>query len=270
MSTFPLLIDAHVHISDAAGLDVIADAGISAVRDAGMHTNINCRPFPPDGRVRVVSACRALYKEGGYGSRFGVPIGTREAAQQEIIKLKKAGADIIKAMASGMVSLKNPGTTTAGGFERDELALIVSEAAHHGLGVMAHANGEPAILASAAAGVYSIEHGFFMTERALDLMAGKRIYWVPTVGALARAAASGNTSPEAKVFARELVRSHLRMIGYAHAIGVPLAVGTDCVLPDSRYREVYDAELGYFEQAGIPRDQVMRIACEGGARLLGM
>ena len=270
MPTSRLFIDAHVHIADASGLDAVADAGVAAVRDAGLRDNAGRRSLRANGRVRVVTAGRALYKEGGYGARFGVTVKTRDAIAHEIIKLKNAGAGIIKAMASGMVSLKNPGTITHGGFERDELALIVSEAAHHGLGVMAHANGEASILACAEAGVRSIEHGFFMTERALDLMAEKRIYWVPTVGALARAAASGKASPEAKAFARELVRSHLTMIGHAHAIGVPLAVGTDCVLPDSRYRDVYDAERAYFEQAGIPRDEVMRIACEDGARLLGL
>jgi imidazolonepropionase-like amidohydrolase len=235
-----------------------------------MHNNINCRPFSLDGRIRVVSACRALYKEGGYGSRFGVPIGTREAARQEIITLKNAGAGIIKAMASGMVSLKNPGAITPGGFDVHELGFIVSEAANLGLGVMAHANGEASILACAAAGVRSIEHGFFMTERALDLMSGKKICWVPTTGALARAVDSGKASPAARPFVQDLVRNHLKMICHAHRIGVPLAAGTDCVLPGPRYREAYDAELAYFEQAEIPPDEVMKIACESGWKLLGL
>ncbi len=270
MPTSHAFIDAHVHIADASELDAVADAGVAAVRDAGFSDNAGCRSLRANGRVRVVTAGRALYKEGGYGARFGVAVKTQDAIAHEIITLKNAGAGIIKAMASGMVSLKNPGTITPGGFERDELAHIVGEASKLGLGVMAHANGEPAILACAEAGVRSIEHGFFVTERALGLMAEKRIYWVPTVGALARAVDSGKASAEARASVQELVRSHLSMIGYAHSIGVPLALGTDCVLPDSRYREVYDAERAYFEQAGIPRDEVMRIACEDGARLLGI
>ena len=58
------------------------------------------------------------------------------------------------------------------------------------------------------------------------------------------------------------------MIRQARDIGVSLAVGTDCVLPDADYRAAYDAELRYFEQTGLSRDAVMAIACEGGARLL--
>jgi imidazolonepropionase-like amidohydrolase len=270
LPTSRFLIDAHVHLTDESGLDSVAEAGVDAVRDAGTTGNADCRFHRTDGCVRVVSACRALYKEGGYGARFGVAVKTRDAIAHEIIKLKNAGAGIIKAMASGMVSLKKPGAITAGGFDAAALAFIVSEAAKLGLGVMAHANGEAAILACAKAGVRSIEHGFFMTERALDLMARKSVYWVPTVGALPRAVASGKASGEAHAFVQELVRSHFSMISHAHAIGVPLALGTDCVLPDSRYREAYDAELAYLERAGIPLDEVMKIACEGGARLLGI
>ena len=187
----------------------------------------------------------------------------------EILRLKMAGADIIKLMASGMVSFKNPGKVTAGGFSNEELARVVTEAAAEGLGVMAHANGETAIMASASAGVRSIEHGFFMTERALDLMVEKEIFWVPTIGALRRAARQSAASDTAQ-FVEQLIRSQLSMLRYAHSIGVPLAIGTDCVLPDPAYRAAYDAEVAFYEQAGIPRDQVMSIACEGGARLLGL
>jgi len=144
---------------------------------------------------------------------------------------------------------------------------VVTEAAAEGLGVMAHANGEMAIMASASAGVRSIEHGFFMTERALDLMAEKELFWVPTIGALRRAAGPSAASDTAQ-FVEQLIRSQLSMLRYAHSVGVPLAIGTDCVLPDPAYRAAYDAEVAFYEQAGIPRDQVMSIACEGGARLL--
>ena len=266
-------IDAHVHIKDARGLDAIVEAGVLAVRDAGTKNCIRPvigktveRPAAPV----IVSAGRALWKKGGYGSIFGNPVETREEILSEILKLKSDGAGIIKVMASGVVSLKEPGRVTEGGFNKDELQFIVQAAATCGLGVMAHANGEHAIIDAAEAGVRSIEHGFLMSERALDIMVKKATFWVPTVGALKRAAESGKVSKETEDFVAGLIRSHLKMMLYAHGMGVPLAVGTDCVLPDSRYAEAYDAELAYFEQAGIPYDEVRTIACEGGARLLGI
>jgi imidazolonepropionase-like amidohydrolase len=265
------LVDAHVHLRDASGLDCATAAGISALRDAGFRQNVDrgiIEPKRGSGPV-VVSSGWALYRQGGYGSAFGAAISTPDRIPAEILRLKRAGAGIIKAMASGMVSFKHPGQVTAGGFSNEELVYIVTESAAQGLGVMAHANGEQAIIAAARAGVRSIEHGFFMTEQALDLMAAKGIFWVPTLVALRRAA--GPTAlPETTEYVEHQLLSQLSMLRYAHSIGVPLAIGTDCVLPDSAYRAAYDAEAALYEQAGIPRDQVMTIACEGGARLLGI
>ena len=270
--TITCLVDAHVHLREASGLDCAASAGIGALRDAGFRQNVDSGIISPprrgDGPI-VVSSGWALYSKGGYGSAFGVEVSTSDQIQAEILRLKLAGAGIIKAMASGMVSLKHPGQVTAGGFSSEELARIVAEAAAEGLGVMAHANRETAIIAAASAGVRSVEHGFFMTERALDLMAEKVIFWVPTLVAL-RSAAGSSASPDTTRFVEQLILSQLSMLRYAHSIGVPLAIGTDCVLPDPAYRAAYDAEVALYEQAGIPRDQVMSIACEGGARLLGV
>jgi imidazolonepropionase-like amidohydrolase len=271
----PGLIDVHVHIRNLDGLATLVAAGIVAARDAGLRENT------ASGRESrrllrkqpmVVSARWALYKKGGYGARFGVAVETREEIKTEILNLKNAGADIIKIMASGIVSLKEPGVMTAGGFTTQEIRFIVDEARRQGLGVMAHANGEEAIISCAKAGVRSVEHGFFMTERALDALAQQRIFWTPTVGALARAAGSepGRVINQAPDFIDGLIRSHLAMIGRAAAVGVPLAVGTDCVLPASNYARVYDEELGYFEQAGIGHAGVIAIATSGGARLLGL
>jgi imidazolonepropionase-like amidohydrolase len=270
------LVDAHVHIKDPAGLQAVAAAGVVAVRDGGFRENregwrkiLSAR----DALPAVISCGWALYKKGGYGARFGVAVETREEIKAEILKLKNAGADIIKVMASGMVSLKEPGNMTAGGFTIQDLRFIVDEARRQGLSVMAHANGEGAIVSCATAGVRSVEHGFFMTERALDALAQQEIFWTPTVGAIARATEAGSgraAAHDVRHFVDGLIRSHLAMIRRAYAVGVPLAVGTDCVLPDPCYREAYERELGYFKQAGVPRDEALRIACEGGARLLGI
>ncbi len=266
-------VDAHVHIRERHGLDAVVEAGVLAVRDAGTKNGAGLTIGKTAGLSAapvVVSAGWALWKKGGYGSNFGNPVETREEILSEILKLKRDGAGIIKVMATGMVSLKEPGRVTTGGFNKDELRFIVQAAATCGLGVMAHANGEHAIIDAAEAGVRSIEHGFFMSGRALEIMAKKSTFWVPTVGALKRAAESGNVSQETEDFVAGLIRSHLEMILHAHGIGVPLAVGTDCVLPDSRYAEAYEAELAYLQQAGISHGEVIKIAGECGARLLGI
>jgi len=262
-------VDAHVHIKDPSGLAAVKAAGIVAVRDGGTKDGAGLTATAPDG-PRVVSAGQALFKRGGYGDRFGVPVEGREECTAEIQKLASAGAGIIKAMASGMVSLKEPGRITPGGFDRDELEFIVDEAGRKGLGVMAHANGEAAIMSASAAGVRSIEHGFFMSERALAMMRERGVFWVPTVGALQRAAGAAGVSTDVGAFIARTIEGHVAMIRRAFAMGVPLAIGTDCVLPDPHYRDVYGSELGFFRKAGIPLDAVKKIAREGGRELLGM
>lgn len=262
-------VDAHVHLVDAAGLEDIKRAGVMALRDAGTQDGTGLGITASDQPV-VVSAGRALCKQGGYGARFGTAVDSRRDLRDEILKLKAAGAGIVKVMASGIVSLKEPGRITAGGFGREELKFIVDEAGRHGLGVMAHANGEAAIVNAAVAGVRSIEHGFFMTKTALQSVLRHRVCWVPTVGALRRAAEPLEIGSEAAEFIEEEIERHLAMLRRAFLLGVPLAVGTDCVLPDRRYGGRYRDELAYFRAAGISAADVERIAREGGAKLLGI
>lgn len=264
-------VDAHVHLTYQGALLDLAASGITAAIDAGSKegTGLHLKREAAEGRsLRIVSAGRALYLRGGYGSFLGTAVETRQEITAEIIRLRDEGADIIKIIASGMVSFKTPGTVTAGGFGADTIRFIVEEAARRGMPVMAHANGEKAVRAAAEAGVRSVEHGFFMTEAALGVMAERGTFWVPTAGALRRAAARTEASPEAAAFIRDETDRHLAMLARAFRAGIPLAIGTDCVLPDRRYRGYYDEELALFRRAGIPAADVERIACEGGKKLV--
>jgi imidazolonepropionase-like amidohydrolase len=264
----PAYVDAHVHLRNAGGLADVVNAGVVSVRDAGTQDGACLRISKPDTPM-VIGAGWALCKRGGYGSLFGVSLDSREQISGEILKLKKSGAGIIKVIASGMVSLKRPGEVTGGGFGRDDLKFIVETARKNGLGVMAHANGEAAIVNAAEAGVRSVEHGFFMTQKALESLQANGVFWVPTVGALQRAAEQPDVGREVKLFVERTIDEHLALVRKAFERGVPLAVGTDAVLPDRRYRSFYEAELIYLRRAGIPRDAILTIACEGGKKLLG-
>ncbi len=262
-------VDAHVHLAGPSALADPARAGISAVRDAGTKdgAGLACRR---EAGLIVRSAGRAICKRGGYGARFGTAVEDLDEALREVRRLKAGGADIIKVMASGMVSLDEPDAVTPGGFSGDELQAIVEEASGLGLAVMAHANGASAIIRAARAGVRSIEHGFFMTADALALLKERGIFWVPTAGALQRAADSRGPDEARRRIAEQAIDRHLEMLGTAFSLGVPLAVGTDCVLPDRRYGGFFRDELAYFRKAGIPSGAVDRIARQGGRELLGL
>ena len=267
--TGPGYIDAHVHLRDAVGLADMKNAGVVSVRDAGTKDGACLRISRPDTPT-VISAGWALCKRGGYGSLFGVSIDSQEQIADEIRKLRKAGAGIIKVVASGMVSLKRPGEVTVGGFGRDELRFIVETARKNGLEVMAHANGETAIVNAAEAGVRSVEHGFFMTEKALDSLHANGVFWVPTVGALQRAAAQPDVGHEAKLFVERTIDDHLALVRKAFERGVPLAVGTDAVLPDRTVQELLRSGAHVSSPGGnTSATRSCTIACEGGKKLLG-
>lgn len=264
----PCKVDAHVHLTNPDAITSLRAAGVSTVRDAGTKDGTGLRLLNVSPWLFIQSAGRALSRKGGYGGMFGKPLDTDQEIREEIRALQKSGAGIIKIMASGIVSLSEPGTITAGGFSAEQLSMIVNEAGNLGLSVMAHANGEDAILHAARAGVRSIEHGFFMTEAALDELAKRGIWWVPTVGALERAAVKAEDNIKRTI--SDIVSGHLGIIKKAHERGIKLAIGTDAVLPDARYSEYYDAELEFFRKAGIPEAKVIGIACESGAQLLGV
>ncbi len=260
-------VDAHVHLTGPEALQSLRVAGISAVRDAGTKTGAGLTLAGGSPDLRIQSAGRALSRKGGYGGMFGTPLDSDDAIRREIKALANAGAGIIKVMASGIVSLTEPGKITDGGFDADQLRTVVSEASALCLSVMAHANGEDAILNAARAGVRSIEHGFFMTGQALDELATRGIWWVPTAGALERAARKADDVVQRAI--AEIVSGHLSMIKKAYERGVKLALGTDAVLPDPAYPEYYEAELELFRTAGIPDVEAANIACRSGRELLG-
>jgi imidazolonepropionase-like amidohydrolase len=98
-----------------------------------------------------------------------------QKAAREVLR---TGATQIKVMAGGGVSSYfDPLHTTQYTFE--ELKAIVTEAAHWGTYVAAHSYTDAAVKQCVEAGVKSIEHGPFLTEETLKLMAEKDVWLSP-------------------------------------------------------------------------------------------
>jgi len=98
----------------------------------------------------------------------------------EVIKrtreILRMGATQIKVMAGGGVtSLYDPIDVTEYTFE--ELKAIVDVAKTWNTYVAVHANTDAAVRQALAAGVVSIEHGFFLEEETVKLMADKGAWW---------------------------------------------------------------------------------------------
>ncbi|HMK59753.1 MAG TPA: amidohydrolase family protein [Dissulfurispiraceae bacterium] len=297
-TVLPGLIDCHVHLLMTGSSDSVlrrsqlnysfeeaipiitrhlsaqAFHGIIALRDGGdyggyalrfkrevlskssIHTSINC-------------AGRAWRAHGRYGSLIGrAPDNNLSLAQA--IAADTDHPDHIKIVNSGINSLTEFGKETRPQFTIEELTQAVKIAGQLGLKTMVHANGRIPVHIAASAGCSSIEHGYFMGEDNLKLLADSGIYWIPTaypMKAYAEQARKG--SREADIAAQNL-DYQLEQIRLARRIGVPVAIGTDCGSLGVEHGNSFSEELQLFIEAGFTLPEVVRLATVSAANLLGI
>jgi imidazolonepropionase-like amidohydrolase len=152
------------------------------------------------------------------------PEEIRKAIRKEI----KYGSDWIKIMVTGafMSVGDNPNNVA---FSPEEIAAAVEEANRHNIPVAAHAHAAEGINQAVIAGVRSIEHGSFMDETSIALMAQHQTFLIPTIYVGDYYAHSNKLLAQDKNDDFYVsFRSHwLQMINQAHRAGVKIAVGSD-------------------------------------------
>ncbi|MGO9378823.1 MAG: amidohydrolase family protein [Dissulfurispiraceae bacterium] len=248
--------------------------GIVALRDGGDYGGHALR-FKSEGmpgmRNHIVINCsgRAWHGPGRYGRLIGrTPENDLSLAQS--ISSDPDSPDQIKIVNSGINSLTEFGKETRPQFSLQELMKAVKAAEHLGLKAMVHANGRLPVDAAAQAGCHSIEHGYFMGENNLRLLADRRIYWIPTaytMKAYSRLVKKG--SGEAHIALKNLDHQ-LNQIRLAREIGVPMAIGTDCGSLGVHHGDAFSEEMRLFVEAGFTIPEVVRLATVSGAQLLGI
>jgi imidazolonepropionase-like amidohydrolase len=180
----------------------------------------------------------------------------------------KEGADFAKIYETGKDSLKDGVLTTPYQYSEAELHAAVVEQARLGvgrpnaMGVAVHCTGEPAAGFSVAAGVASIDHAFYLSEKTMAEMKAKQIYAVPTFAIIEY---FGEHSPNGD-WNKTLLAFHAAQFKRQLAAGVPFAVGSD-VGPFPHGTQAREMEL--MVQYGMPAADVLRADLLNGARLLG-
>jgi imidazolonepropionase-like amidohydrolase len=215
----------------------------------------------------------AVTKKGKYGSFLGPGITDPASIRELIAGLVNRDVDQVKVVVSGLVTFRRYGEVGSLEFDAAELVTAVKEAHASGRPVMAHVNSAPGVDLALAAGVDSIEHGYFLTTAQLETMAARGTYWVPTVAAIAN-----RLSTTVKKFyperEKEIIQrtreSQQQMIARAYQLGVKLVVGTDAGAPGVYHGESYVDELLYWHQAGVPAAAVLRAATVTAAAALGL
>lgn len=248
--------------------------GVFAVRDAGdkngyVSTYCSLHGSAQEFKTIIKSSGSAWYRQGHYGSSLGQVMGSE--IEQKLFEKENSG-DFIKVINSGVNSLEEFAKETKKQFSTEELSQIVGIGNALGKPVMVHANGADPVKDALDAGCSSIEHGFFMGEENLRVMAEKGVTWVPTVYAMQACGEdfeSTNQTTNRKV-AEKTVERQLHMLAKAKEFGVTVAVGTDSGSIGVRHGESLVLEMKMLLRAGYSLVEVVHCATQNGARLLGM
>jgi imidazolonepropionase-like amidohydrolase len=299
MTLLPGLIDCHVHIfADAGpegrinadeppGLSLLRaayhvrctlEAGITTVRDLGgqAHMEFALRQAIAGGYCsgpRLVLAGKLLSMTsagaeafpGMYREADGAD-EVRKAAREQL----KAGADVIKVMATGAVMTpgEEPGASQ---FTLEEICAAAEEAHKVGRKMAAHAHGSAGILTAVLAGADTIEHGSLLCEspEAIRLMAERGVFLVPTLATSAMKWHGADIPAFMVEKERRLGDAPQRSVRAALAVGVPIAMGTDAGVPFVRHGD-NAIELVLMVEAGLSPMQSIVASTSNAARALGL
>lgn len=227
------------------------NAGITTVRDAGL-ADFGVKMAVDKGLItgpRMQISVTPLSITGGHfdhwlKSGFDMKIsypgypdsicdGT-EGVRKKVREVMRAGAEVIKIMATGGVMSANDKPEYSQ-FTLKELEVIIEEARSRGLTTMAHAHGAEGIKNAVKAGVDSIEHGTYMDKESIEMMLEKEVYLVPTLMAQRHnqiQAESGSLPDYMVEDALRIVNIHRENMKKAHKAGITMVMGSDCGVID--------------------------------------
>jgi len=153
-----------------------------------------------------------------------------EAMRDAVRRRRRAGADFIKLMASGGMGTPNSDYMMAE-ITLEELKAAVNEAKRWGKRTAAHIHGGQAMDFAIEAGITSIEHGGFATEKQLIKVAKNGQYLVATNNVTKIYAEEGDKYGVA-LYAQEKCKGGFEIccktMFKARQLGVKIAIGQDC------------------------------------------
>ncbi len=185
---------------------------------------------------------------------------------------KREGADFIKIFASE--SIRTGGAQT---MSLDQLKAMCGEATAQGLRTLVHAHSDASVRAAVMAGCTSIEHGIFVADSTLQLMARRGTWFDPQCGLVfhnyldnwSHFEGIGNYNAEGQASMEKGIGLALGV--YRKALGVPslkIAYGTDAVA-GAHGREAEDM-VCLVKEVGADPMRVITEATSVNAESLGL
>jgi imidazolonepropionase-like amidohydrolase len=242
LTVMPGWIDTHVHLSwyfDERGRSV---SGGDTPQERTRHTIANADATLRSGFTTVQSlgapidgAVRDAIARGEVSGprirtslrQIGGTSGTPDALRALVRKAKVDGADVIKLLATAGLGGDSHQTMSDA-----QLDAACTEAAAAGLRAVVHAVYDSGARAAVTAGCTSIEHGTFVTDATLKLMAERGTWFDPNLlvwhNYIEHRAAFG-MSDDSVATVRDAVEPTAAALRRARALGVRIIFGTDAV-----------------------------------------
>lgn len=199
---------------------------VSFVRDGGDAAGVSRRAkaLAPLYGIDYRTPVFAIHKEGHYGSIVGRSFSNMKEYHQRVLEAKAESADFIKIMTTGLLDFENHGNITGTPLPAHEVKEMVHIAHEEGFAVMSHTNGVTGVQAAVEAGVDSIEHGNFMDEATISMLADSDSLWVPTLVTVRNLLGCGRYEDDVLRPIIEGAENNLRL---AFEKGVQAALGSD-------------------------------------------
>ena len=159
------------------------EAEVSFVRDGGdpYGVAVLAAKLAPEYGIDYRTPVFAIHRNGHYGEIVGHGFDNLKEFHGLVLKAGEEGADFIKIMTTGLLDFKNHGKVTGEPLEAEEVKEMVHIAHEEGFAVMSHTNGCYGVQAAVEAGVDSIEHGNYMDDETISMLADSESVWVPTL-----------------------------------------------------------------------------------------
>jgi imidazolonepropionase-like amidohydrolase len=245
-------------------------AGVTSVRDLGGLDGVDValRDAIEQGYVtgpRMQASRRLICMIGGHTWEIGREVSGSEDARAAVREQIKAGADVIKLIATGS-GIASPGVEPGKAeLTEDEMRAAIEEAHKAGRRVATHAQGTAGILNALRAGTDTIEHGIYLTEEAVALMRQRRVALVPTLSARFLPHPPGTPST-VKRRARRTKERHIESVLMAHAADVAIALGAD---PPETEHGANLNDLAHLVDIGLTPEEALMAGTRTAATVLG-
>jgi imidazolonepropionase-like amidohydrolase len=151
---------------------------------------------------------------------------------------------------------------------RETMRAVFEEAHWHGRKVTAHCYGGPGATWAIEEGIDGIEHGFYLTDEHLDLMAERGTVLCPTLSVVGRFREKGEAAlppgvPDLEAWRLKAIAHAWDMVRRARQRGVKIICGTDAAMPYV-FHGTNAYELEMLVEAGLTPMEAI-VAATGGA-----